>query len=175
MDLSLTNNFHEKIELDKVITHDNKVYYPLGGASYLFNDNFISYLLNNIKKENLIISIGAQPNSSPHLGTIITFMTAFSLASKIKNFSKQINVEILFEIVDSAPSEILKIKDIVYQINLRNNSISSSILKKYIELLNFLEKISGITYKIRNQEEFNINLKFTMSWTKAFYAIIKIF
>lgn len=149
------NNKNEKIDLDKVITHDNEVYYPLNGASYFFNDNFISYIVNNLKKKNLIISIGAQPNSSPHLGTIITFMTAFSLASKIKNFSKKINVEVLFEIVDSAPSEILKIDNIVYQINLRNNPINDNILKKYIELLDFLEKISGITYKTRNQEDFN--------------------
>ena len=37
-----------------------------------------------LKKDKIVISIGAQPNSSPHFGTLCVFSLAFSLAGLIK-------------------------------------------------------------------------------------------
>ena len=66
------------------INCDGKVYNPLGGCSYVFEEDIVNFLLEKLSKDNIVISIGAQPNSSPHFGTLIVFSTAFSLAKKMK-------------------------------------------------------------------------------------------
>ena len=63
-----------KIECDYVVHH------PLGGASYVFEKSLIPYINSKLTKKKVIISIGAQPNSSPHFGTLCVFSLAFSLA-----------------------------------------------------------------------------------------------
>lgn len=67
-----------------IIECDDKVYNPLGGGSYVFEKDIVNFLMNKYDKDNIVISIGAQPNSSPHFGTLIVFSTAFSLANKMK-------------------------------------------------------------------------------------------
>jgi hypothetical protein len=62
------------------ILHDNVVHHPLGGGSYVFKEKYIDYILEHVSKSDVRISIGAQPNGSPHFGTIVTFSLAFSLA-----------------------------------------------------------------------------------------------
>ena len=64
---------------------DGKVYNPLGGGAYVFEKDIVNFLLQKFTKNNIVISIGAQPNSSPHFGTLVVFSTAFSLAKKWKN------------------------------------------------------------------------------------------
>lgn len=66
---------------------DGKVYNPLGGGSYVFEKDIANFLLQKFTKDNIVISIGAQPNSSPHFGTLIVFSTAFSLAKKMKEIN----------------------------------------------------------------------------------------
>jgi hypothetical protein len=55
---------------DKTFKHNGIVHHPLGGGSYVFSRNYIDYLDKQIKKSQIRISIGAQPNSSPHIGTL---------------------------------------------------------------------------------------------------------
>lgn len=45
---------------------DGKVYNPLGGCSYVFEKDIANFLLQKFTKDNIVISIGAQPNSSPY-------------------------------------------------------------------------------------------------------------
>ncbi|KIJ38987.1 hypothetical protein M422DRAFT_258138 [Sphaerobolus stellatus SS14] len=51
--------------------------------------------------------MGAQHNSSPHMGTLVTFRLAFALAKHIQEMTKPegIDVSLSFDIVDTAPSE----------------------------------------------------------------------
>ena len=88
-----------KLECDYVVHN------PLGGASYVFETKFIEYILSKIHKNKVVISVGAQPNSSPHFGTMCVFSLAFSLARKIKEAKKELDVSLLFEVVDTAPSK----------------------------------------------------------------------
>ena len=61
-----------------IIECDDKVYNPLGGGSYVFEKDIANFLLKKFDKDNIVISIGAQPNSSPHFGTLIVFYCFFS-------------------------------------------------------------------------------------------------
>ena len=65
-----------------IIECDDKVYNPLSGGSYVFEKDIANFLLKKFNKDNIVISIGAQPNSSPHFGTLIVFST-FSLITKL--------------------------------------------------------------------------------------------
>jgi len=87
-----------------IIECDDKVYNPLGGGSYVFEKDIANFLLKKFNKDNIVISIGAQPNSSPHFGTLIVFSTAFSLAKKMNYLLSTKNISVLFEVVDTASS-----------------------------------------------------------------------
>lgn len=93
---------------------DGNVYNPLGGASYVFENDIVNFLLSKFNKDNIVISIGAQPNSFPHFGTIIVFSTAFSVARKMKEVNPHLNVKVLFEVIDTAPSETIEINGVKY-------------------------------------------------------------
>src|SRR4051812_19265882 len=98
------------------IFHNNEVHHPLGGGSYVFKKKYTDYILNYTPKSDIKISIGAQPNGSPHFGTIITFSLAFSLAQRLKIKGK--NVTVVLELVDTAISEDYYFANIRYQKNL---------------------------------------------------------
>lgn len=138
-----------------IINCDDKVYNPLGGGSYVFENDITQFLLNKFNKDKIVISIGAQPNSSPHFGTLIVFSTAFSLASKMKSLVPEKNISILFEVVDTAPSETVEINNIKYQRNLKNTGKINENFNDYIEILDYFKKQDNIDYNIRYQSEFN--------------------
>ena len=131
-----------------------EVYHPLGGASYIFEDNLTDYINRKIKKKKIVISVGAQPNSSPHFGTLAVFSLAFSLAKAIKEKDNK-NVSVLFEVVDTAPSETIEINAIKYQKDLKDSSKTVEFMEEFEEILDYFSKKSNIKYSIRKQKEFN--------------------
>ena len=148
-----------------IINCDDNVYNPLGGGSYVFEKDITQFLLNKFSKDKIIISIGAQPNSSPHFGTLIVFSTAFSLANKMKLMCPQKDISILFEVVDTAPSETIEINNIKYQKNLKNTGKINDNFSEYIEILDHFKNKDNIKYNIRYQSEFNSQ--------KYIYSIVK--
>lgn len=139
----------------KIDINDDNVYYPLGGASYVFKNELIKYIYSKIKKKNIKISIGAQPNSSPHLGTISVISLAFCLAKKIMKEYPDIKCSVLFEAVDTAPGEQVIINNVTYQKSLKNTGILQQYMPQFIEILESLKKKTNINYEIRYQNEFN--------------------
>lgn len=139
----------------KIIKHDGEIYFPRGGGSYVFGENFNEYILKNLKKEEIRISVGAQPNSSPHFGTLVVFSLAFALAKKLKELKKDLKIKVFFEIVDTAPSEEKIVKGINYQISLRKTDKYSKTIEQYYEILNYLKDLSNIEYEHRSQKDFN--------------------
>lgn len=131
------------------------IHHPLGGASYLFKETLIEYILSAHNKNNIVISIGAQPNSSPHLGTICVISLAFSLGKKIKETRPNVNISILFELIDTAPAETIYIDNVKYQKNLRNTAIMKEALADFIEILNYYSNTTHIPFSIRSQDTFN--------------------
>lgn len=134
---------------------DYKVFHPLGGASYVFEKDLIRYINNKLNKQKVIISVGAQPNSSPHFGTLCVFSLAFSLAKKLKQYNDKLDVSVLFEVVDTAPSKTVMINGISYQYDLRGTEKMYKSMNDFIEVLNYFSKKDNIKYQIRNQNEFN--------------------
>ena len=68
------------------INCDGIVHNPLGGASYMFEKDIIPYILKQYTKDIIKISVGAQPNSSPHFGTLETIAFSFCLARNIMDY-----------------------------------------------------------------------------------------
>lgn len=134
---------------------DYQVYHPLGGASYVFEKNLIEYVVNKTHKKNIVISIGAQPNSSPHFGTLCVFSLAFSLAKKIKEYDNTKKTTILYEVVDTAPSETITINNIKYQKDLKGSKKMLSSMDDFKEILDYLSEKNQKKYNIRYQSEFN--------------------
>ncbi|KAM3550438.1 hypothetical protein MY1884_008248 [Beauveria asiatica] len=115
--------------------HDGKTHYPLGGGSYAFQKDLVGSLLRALAQDEVamkrreassssdtpsletpvptgptVIHAGAQPNNSPHLGTLIVFCYAFLIARAVRDrldavtqskSSQNVVVEITF--VDTAP------------------------------------------------------------------------
>lgn len=65
------------------------------------------------------------------------------------------NISVLFEVVDTAPSETIEINGIKYQRNLRNTGQLNNNFDEYVEILNYFKQLTGINYNIRFQKEFN--------------------
>ena len=132
------------------VQHDGVVHNPLGAGSYMFKTIFIPHFLQYCKKESLIFQFGAQPNSSPHIGTISTFAVAFALASRVRDR----DVLISLDIVDTAPSEKVKINDITYQKSQRHTKEMDTYMEDYKVIMDSLHKYWGVRYRIRTQTEF---------------------
>jgi hypothetical protein len=150
--------------LENVIRHDGKIHHPLGGGSYVFEKEYIPYLAAQLPKEKVAISIGAQPNSSPHLGTLVVFATAFSLAEKLREYDKK--PEIHFQMVDTAPGKKEMINGVTYQRSLKEEGTLQKYLPQYHQILETLEHNTGIKYKVHNQEEFNSSKELQESFEK---------
>lgn len=138
-----------------LIRHDGVVHHPLGAGSYVYKTCLREYILSRIKKDEIIISIGAQPNSSPHIGTIIVFCLAFALGRSLSNSNRDLKTSVIFEVVDTAPYKTFEINGITYQRSLRSEGNAERYLNRFSELLSNLSRFSGIGYQIRRQEEFN--------------------
>ncbi len=134
---------------------DGIIHNPLGGGSYVFEKDIVGFLLKKFTKNKIVISIGAQPNSSPHFGTLIVFSLAFSCAKKMKEINPNIDVSILFEVVDTARSETIEIDGIKYQRSLRNTNKISECFDDYVEILEYFKEQDNINYIIRHQRDFN--------------------
>ncbi|PKY49169.1 hypothetical protein RhiirA4_527067 [Rhizophagus irregularis] len=130
-----------------------KIHHPLGGGSYVFKEKYIDYILEHVSKSDVRISIGAQPNGSPHFGTIVTFSLAFSLAQQLKNKGK--NVEVILELVDTAISEEHSFNNIKYQKSLSYTKEIDKHIDYYEGLLRKLNSYSGVVFMIRKQSDFN--------------------
>lgn len=138
-----------------LINSDGVVHNPLGGASYMFEKEILPYLMSNFTKDIIRISVGAQPNSSPHFGTLETIALSFGLAKRMEEYDNSKKVIIMYEVIETAPSETIIIDGIKYQKSLGFTGKMNSYFDEYIEILEYYKKITGIDYEIRYQKEFN--------------------
>lgn len=134
---------------------DGIVHNPLGGASYMFEKEIIPYILKQYTKNKIKISVGAQPNSSPHFGTLETIALSFCLSSNIMKYDCKKKVTILYEVIDSAPGETKIINNIKYQKSLKYTGKIHEYFDEYKEILNYYKKLTGVDYEIRYQTGFN--------------------
>jgi hypothetical protein len=170
----------------QVTMHDGKVHNPLGAGSYIFKTEFITshirYLglpLNDTNAINvsfhstLTVHVGAQPNNSPHAGTIVVFILAFLIARDIKAYYCSLrrnadlpaafmtwidNFEVLvqLDIVDTAPqnSEGCVLDGITYQRSQRFTKAYRGLLPDYEEVMKTAADFVGgtIPYRVKSQD-----------------------
>ncbi|KAL2129788.1 hypothetical protein VTI74DRAFT_7302 [Chaetomium olivicolor] len=174
--------------------HDGQVHDPLGGGAYAFREDLIEPLLFELAHEEvltpqdgpgqpherrvcglptrpIIIHAGAQPNNSPHCGTLIVFCYAFALARAIRDRMQAkaaatkpdtsewkpppVSVEITF--IDTAPvsSEGLEIDGIHYQKSYRDvPGALAQRMSDYEEILGLLSAWSDIPCTTAFQSDF---------------------
>jgi hypothetical protein len=167
--------------------HDGKVQDPLGAGSYVYKEEYIESLLRYLgiplsstdqalqqisPRSTLIIHIGAQPNNSPHAGTIVVFALAFLIAREIKkyyddlrktgdlsvrflSFIDDLEVVVQLDLVDTCPvdSESCEYDGVKYQRSQRFTNAFQAFLLDYEEIMKSASDfVGGIPYRVRNQE-----------------------
>ena len=156
--ISRTQNANEREErthpkAEYLIQHDNVAHHPLGAGSYIFRDKLVQHINFLCTKSRIILDIGAQPNSSPHMGTIINFTVAFFLASKLQQEHGR-SVLIIFDVVDTTPSEQLTINGVRYHRSQRFTREMDKYMVDFSEILESLKNRTGVEYRVRTQAEF---------------------
>ena len=139
-----------------------EVFYPPIGIAHITNDitDLVKYKLNNQSK--IIINTSAQPNSSPHLGTITTIMCSFALAKHLKE-TLNIDTEVLFDELENSPAQTYEIGDEVYYKDLKHTlnddgvDLATTYMKRFKKILDKISILSGVNYDIRTYNEFQKN------------------
>ncbi|KDR70140.1 hypothetical protein GALMADRAFT_103276 [Galerina marginata CBS 339.88] len=151
-DMQNTTSNH-KATATHIIEHDNVAHHPLGGGSYIFRSEFTQHINGHCPKNRIVLHIGSQPNSSPHIGTIITFTVAFFLAARLQQEHKR-DVLICLDVVDTAPSQQLEIDGLRYQKSQRFTREMDNYMEDFVEILDALKNRTGVEYLVRTQSEF---------------------
>jgi len=139
-----------------------EVFYPPVGIVHITKDisDLIKYKLKGQSK--VIINTSAQPNSSPHLGTITTIMSCFALAKHLKKVLN-IDTEVLFDELENSPCEKIDYEGFLYYKDQAHSYADTGETFEKINMLGFKEildnisKLSNVEYKIRTYNEFQKN------------------
>lgn len=138
-----------------------EVFYPPVGMAHVTSklSDLILYKLKG--QDKIIINTSAQPNSSPHLGTITTLMSAFALASKIRDDLK-IKTEVQFDELENSPAETMEYEGEIYYKDQRhslcNGETKESInMKSFKEILKKISSLANVSYTIRSYNTFQSN------------------
>lgn len=138
-----------------------EVFYPPVGIAHVTN-KVTDLILYKLKKQTkIIINTSAQPNSSPHLGTITTIMCAFGLAEKIKEEFK-IETEVQFDELENSPAEFFTYDNDIYYKDQCHSYINERTKEKdnmvgFLEVLNKISQMSKIHFTIRKYNDFQKN------------------
>ncbi|KAK4204691.1 hypothetical protein QBC40DRAFT_272215 [Triangularia verruculosa] len=137
------------------IRHNGIGHHPLGAGSYYFKDNLVGWLCDRVGEAQIRIFIGAQPNSSPHMGNICNIATAFALGQQLQTAGKVVCV--CFDVVDTAPTPELdgnqQIDGVTYQRSLRWSQADQVHLGQFKEILAEFSRTSGVAFAVRKQAE----------------------
>ena len=133
--------------------YDSVTYYPLGAASYYFKEDLISFIANRCSRSQIICHIGAQPNSNPHIGNVVTFATVFALASaRKKKITRKIVVKFIF--VETAPSagRGITIDGVRFQKSLAETGVFDLHHSTFRTILESLSSLSNVLFEIETQD-----------------------
>ena len=136
----------------------SKVVYPPVVIAHINKsmENYFRWRVEN--KSEIQIHYSSQPNGHPHLGTMTSLMTAFTLGEFLQE-TFDIPAWILFEQLANAPGYRIEKDGITYQLMLCDTPLENSTkLEVYIdsfkELMNWLHDKTGVEYKIMSYRDF---------------------
>ena len=109
-------------------------------------------------KTEIQMHYSAQMNSHPHMGTVLSLMTAFALGERLASRFK-VPVTLKFEVLENAPREKVEANGLVYTKMLSDTyvdgvPISEIHLRSFIRLLEALKERSGISYQLLTYRQF---------------------
>jgi hypothetical protein len=73
----------------------------------------------------------------------------------MKEINPNLNVKVLFEVVDTVPSEIIEINGVKHQRSLKDTGKINNNFNDYMEILEYFKTMDNVDYLIRFQSEFN--------------------
>jgi hypothetical protein len=136
----------------------SKVVYPPVVIAHINKgmEDYFRWRIEN--KSEVQIHYSSQPNGHPHLGTMTSLMTAFTLGEFLQE-TFDIPAWILFEQLENAPGYRIEKDGITYQLMLCDTPLENSTkLEIYVgsfkELMNWLHDKTGIEYKIMSYKDF---------------------
>ncbi|WP_419735695.1 hypothetical protein [Pseudomonas sp. COR18] len=110
------------------------------------------------------IVTSSQPNSSPHMGTVTTFSSAFALARNLRD-KYDLPVSVVVDLLDNAPGRYETIQGEQYQWMLKDvldegESKYQRYLRLYEDMLERIARISELDYTIRPYSSYALNSEF---------------
>lgn len=134
------------------------VLFPPVGIAHITN-NLIDLIDERFKNQSGVeISCSMQPNSNPHIGSILTLMVGFAVGKYVSE-QKSIPALVTFDQLENAPfSSVIK-DDIIYTRSLENSfnndgiKLSEIYMNNIKDLLEKISRISGVSYRIRSYSE----------------------
>ncbi|CAG8648502.1 5693_t:CDS:1 [Scutellospora calospora] len=140
--------------------HDGKFHYPPGGGTSVFKEGYINYILNYLPKNEVRISVGAMPYSSPHFGTIITFSLAFALAQRLKKLGKTVTVMVGMVDTGAIAPDKYNFDGITFQKSIAYTGVINECIDEYKEVIEKMNShFGGVDYIIVNQSDLSLHRK----------------
>ncbi|MCT8351792.1 MULTISPECIES: hypothetical protein [Photorhabdus] len=143
--------------------------FPRVGVTHLIKRIEDLYLDEIYSAESITLTTSSQPNSAPHVGTLLTFSYVFNIANYFKKkYAKKVNIVI--DLLDNAPSQRKVINGVEYQYMLKQSNNGFNIFEVNREIYNnclrVLSSFSAVDYKIRDYSDFCLNSNFYYALNK---------
>lgn len=136
----------------------SKVIYPPVVIAHINKDmeDYFRWRIDN--KSEVQIHYSSQPNGHPHLGTITSLMTAFTIGEFLHDCFN-IPTWILFEQLENAPGYRINKNGTTYQLMLCDTPLENSTklevyMKSFKELMKWLQDKTSVEYEIMSYKDF---------------------
>ncbi|KAI1108981.1 hypothetical protein F5Y14DRAFT_445026 [Nemania sp. NC0429] len=171
--------------------HDGQVHDPLGGGSYAFQKDIVGPLLRALLEDEaawdsvlaysslespsglptrpIVVHAGLQPNNSPHVGTLVVFCYAFSVARALRDRMRALEAEgkgtpesvtVRITFIDTAPvkDETIEVEGIQYQKSYRDvQDALGTYFPEYQEIAKHLSAWAEVPFRLDFQAGFFSN------------------
>jgi len=135
-----------------LIPYDGISHHALGGPSHTFKQNYTEYISRLITNgPSVDVNIRMQPNSSPHAGTLLSLIFAFSFSRDLQRIGY--NPTVNLDLLDNSNSTIETINALVYQKGLRAAGNLEENLGDFYELAEILGGRYQVPYQVRFERD----------------------
>ncbi|WP_049191842.1 MULTISPECIES: hypothetical protein [Serratia] len=137
--------------------------FPRVGITHLIEKIEDLYIDEIRNAAGITITTSSQPNSPPHVGTLLTFSYVFNIADYFRQTYGK-TVKIIVDLLDNAPGQREVVSGTSYQYMLKQECNGVNIFSVnrtiYDRCLKFFSSFSAIDYQIRDYSEFCLNKDF---------------
>ena len=142
----------------KPLHHLDNVFYPLGGMGYLIHDLADLYKHKIVGKRKIRLCFSAQPNSHPHLGTVLTIMVLYAIGEYLQS-RLNIPVYVQFDKGEHCLGEKKEVNGVIFSKRLQDTQIhgipkADYYMKSFQEIFDRLSDKTSIPYQIKSYEQF---------------------